>query len=316
MTNILFRFISGLGIAFVVFSACERVDENDPQKELKVLFIGSSFGVNTFAQFPAMATVGGLYITAVCAYQGGMTLKDLRNHIEDSSKITECFCYSSSKQKWCKWGSLTVEELLRDENWDIIILQRSAPGKDGGSDVWSDEMSEDFSFILHYIEEHTGCQPSIMFNSCFSRPVCSFAGGKEEQISQTRAIMNTARIVEEGFKIRIIPSAVAIQTARGTSLAYIKTSNSMQYQIPDMTGLGQHLDTGVGSYVLGCLLFELICEPILGVSVTELNYLPSLSDVKGLVFADQWFTRISERDAQVAIQCALYAKYNPYAYCD
>lgn len=308
-------YLVALGSSLWPLASCSRMEVSESQKKLSVLFVGSSFGVNTFAQFPALATAGGVSITAIGAYQGGMTLKDLRRLIENSSAIMESYKYTSGDLSWINNGPMLFEKLLLTEKWDIIILQRAAPGKDGGSDIWSIDMAEDLSFILRFIEDRVSYQPIIMFNSCFSRPICFFES-REEQVSQTTAIMNTAKLVEEDFRISIIPAAVAIQKARSTDLAYLKTSNSLQYPIPDLTGLEQHLDTGVGSYVLGCLLFEQICKPIVGISITEIDYIPTLKDVKGFVFDDKWFTQISEDDAKIAKQCALYALDNPYVFCD
>ena len=308
-------YLVALGLSLWPLTSCRRMEVSGPLKKLSVLFVGSSFGVNTFAQFPALAAAGGVSITAMGAYQGGMTLKDLRWHIENSSAIMESYKFTSGSLSWFNNGPMLFEQLLRAEKWDIIILQRAAPGKDGGSDIWSEDMAEDPSYILHFIRDRVPYQPIILFNSCFSRPVCCFES-RDEQVSQTTAIMNTARLVEKDFKISIIPAAVAIQKARSTELAYLRTSNSLQYPIPDLTGLEQHLDTGVGSYVLGCLLFEQICKPIVGTSITEIDYIPTLKDVKGFVFDDKWFTQISEDDAKMARQCALYALENPYVFCD
>ena len=65
------------------------------------------------------------------------------------------------------------------------------------------------------------------------------------------------------------------------------------YCIPDLTGVGDHLDIGLGSCVLGCLLFEQICGSRFNMTIKDVSYIPVLGDVHNNagVFPDESFTQ-------------------------
>lgn len=304
------RFIPFILFISILVTSCERESVED-MKTLNVLFIGSSFGVNTVAQFPAMAKNAGVDVLMVSAYQGGLTLSDIKRIIIDDSKFDNIFNFSSRRRKWEAMKSMPISSLLGCCDWDVVILQRAAPGKTGGSDRWTTDMEDDLSFILDYIKLRIRSDASVLFNTCFSRPVNSFSRGREEQLVQTELIVSSSLIIQNRFDVEVIPSAYVIQYARNTDISYFPTTNSSHFSIPDITGDGHHLDTGLGSYILGCLLFEQVCGSIWGISIIDNDYVPSLSDVHGFVFDDKYYTQITREEATIAKTCVISA-YNNY----
>ena len=287
----------------------EEVSEFDPQ--LSVLSIGSSFGVNTFISFPSLVSAAGVSFLGGNLFLGSCTLSDIRRICENKGNFHSGALYSSRSHKW-ETSTSSIIEMLRLAKWDIIILQRAAPGQKGGSDEWTESMSNDLAYILSFINDNTDYNPEILFNSSFSLPVGKMKS-RSAQTESVKAIMDTALEMKSEFGINIIPSAIAIHNARCSELAYVPTRNSNGYSIPDMTGSGDHLDIGVGSYVLGCLLFEQICGERFGLSIRDLDYLPTLRDVHNNAggFPDQDFTPINRDLSLVAKEAAISALCHP-----
>lgn len=281
-------------------------------KKLRVLFIGSSFGVNTFIQFPALASSVGIDIYGLNLYTGSCTLEDVADICRKDGSFERGAFYSSEIGQWQQANS-RLSSALKTIEWDIIILQRSAPGKKGGCDTWTNEMAKDLDYIIEYIQNTVLGKPKIMFNSTFSRSVGTL-GSREKQEQSVTQIMETAKQVQNTFGIEVIPSAVALQNARITKLAMVPTFNSKNYEIPDLTGEGDHLDIGVGSYVLGCLLFEQICGKRYDLSIMNVPYIPTLKDVQNNAgaFPDNNFTQITTSQAHIAKYAAMSAAQNPW----
>ena len=293
----------------------ERVSslETDSEtKSLKVLLIGSSFGVNTIVQFPALAIAGGIECICGNLYSGGVTLHGIVNIINGNGNFQTGRIYTNETNGWVS-ASKNIATMIGAYDWDIVIIQRAAPNKVGGSDTWTSEMASDMETIIQYIASHATGSPKIMFNSVFGRSVGYFNGSREAEIASAELIMSTAKDMQDQFGLEVIPAAIAIQNARNTSLSYVTTSNTSQYAIPDLTGDGDHLDTGVGSYILGCLLYEQIIGKRFDKSILEMTTLPTIANVTNNgAFADSCFTQITPEQARIARYAAMCAVREPW----
>lgn len=283
--------------------------EEETTKELKVLFIGSSFGVNTFIQFPALVASSGIKITGLNLYKGSCTLKDILEICQANGDFENSAVYDDYTRKWlptCR----NIKEVLSTRIWDIVVVQRAAPGKNGGCDQWNEQMAEELRCIISYIKQNTIKEPKLFFNAGFSRSVGAL-GNREKQLESVDKIISTSRQVYDDFGIKIIPSATAIQNARLTSLANVATYNSNHYSIPDMTGEGDHLDTGLGSYVLGCLMFQQICGEMYKMSINDIDYIPTVLDVQNNAggFVDKCFTQVTNEQSKI-VKVVVYSTIN------
>ena len=290
----------------------KSIDNVLNNKVLRVLSIGSSFGVNVFIQFPSLASSVGIDITGTNLYKGSCSLHEMANLCRNDAEFDGSATYTHKTKSW-EPSSKLVSEVLRSQNWDVIILQRPAPGQVGGSDQWTEDMAKDLNYILGYIESHALGHPKVMFCSSFSRSIC-LLGSREKQLESVELIMETSKKISESFGLEIIPAAIAIHNARITNLSQVATYNSFGYDIPDLTGEGNHLDTGVGSYILGCLLFEQICGKRYDLSVLNVPYIPTIEDVRGNAggFNDNNFTQITPDQAHIAKYAAISAMQSPW----
>lgn len=281
-------------------------------KSLKLLLIGSSFGVNTICNFPSLCDAAGIHITCCNMYKGSCTLEDVKTNIDTDNNIFTTRVWSSDNKSWTSSTYKNVSDVMPMDDWDVVILQRAAPGKEGGSDYWTDDMADQYEFILDYIRTHATNTPKIYFNSVFGRPLAKNGNNRQTQRDQALLIMSTAMEMQDQFGVEVLPISIALQNARETELSLLATSNSKGYVVPDLTGNEDHLDIGIGSYLLGCCVFEKICGDFFNMSILEVNHIPTWAEIQNNAagWGIQYFTSPTERTAKIARYCAMCSVRN------
>ena len=261
------------------------------EKSLKVLLVGSSYGVNTISMFPVLAKKAGVNITCGSLYYGSCAIglvrvRPLAHHPSKFALNQDYGWYKKyTDGKWSEEygedGKRTYLYALQDENWDVIIMQRGA--EELRVNVpWSDMQTSCLQQMIEYTRTHCDYEPEILFADGLANPVGwgSVPQTRESQIAQTEHIISTAQEMKSKFGINVIPVGVALQNARLTLLSqYGYHGGSTEYP-GDMACDSQHLDAGIGYYVTGATLFEYILNPRFGLSIMNLDYLPVVNDVK------------------------------------
>lgn len=113
--------------------------------------------------------------------------------------------------------------------------------------------------------------------------------------------------MQQDTGLDFIPNNIAVQNARNTFLRMYGTSPDK-----DLSRDGLHLDSGIGNYVTGCTMFEKLLGERFGLSISNLSYIPTLDDIKGLLGSKKTFTPISEEMAKVAKEAAILAVKTPF----
>ena len=87
---------------------------------------------------------------------------------------------------------------------------------------------------------------------------------------------------------------------------------SVAETIPDMAEDSMHLDTGVGSYVCGALLYEYLIGGRYGKSILTNGYVPTLADVAsmGFPFPQSAYTQPMPEDIIISKYAAMMACKN------
>ena len=125
----------------------ENISVSDYKATLKILFIGSSFGVDTINEVGNICASFGKDVILGNAYIGAATLQTFVNRYDSESgvtyykwkyKATKWQIYNGNTGKWLDTDSNITDEgekpndsvslqwLLADEAWDFIILQNGA----------------------------------------------------------------------------------------------------------------------------------------------------------------------------------------------
>jgi hypothetical protein len=303
-------------------------------KSLKVLFVGSSFGVNTISMFPVLATKAGVDIVCGSLYYGSasiglVTSRPLAHQPSKWALNTDYGWYKKFmdgawKNGTGEEGRRTYKYALQDEKWDIIIIQRGAEELKLSSAYtlsWTDEQTSCLQQMVEYTRSHCDYEPVVMFADGLANPVGHAerfgTQTRETQIQQTQKIIETAQVMKSKFGIDVIPVGVALQNARNTVLSQYGYHDGLTSYPADMVSDTQHLDAGIGYYVTGATLFEFIIKPRFGISVMNLDYLPVINDVRncwvqagGISDADM-FNGISAENINIAKYAVLDAIATP-----
>lgn len=282
-------------------------EDDSPESELtgrklalKVLLIGSSHGMNTIAQFPWIAYKSGFDITVGNVYKGSLTLQQIAESIQADTAIGGW--YKKFKDGyWSVENSTKLDSVVKDEEWDFIILQRSA----SDDETWTDSQSQAMDIIIEKIKSSCNNVPTILFNSGLADPIQS------TMIQASTNIINTALEMKKEYQIEVIPTATAVQNARNTKLASLGN-----YEWNYLCYDSQHLDYGIGCYVASATVFEFImrkfgysvlCAKGYGTADELRTFVGSVIDTGGDVDSNNAYTEPTEETMKIAKYCAIAA---------
>ena len=93
---------------------------------IKILFIGSSHGRNTIGQFPILAYHSGVDVVCANAYAGGLPIEEVADLCISGGTFRELYKKFYDGAWHENIPNMTILNMLQDEEWDIISIQRSA----------------------------------------------------------------------------------------------------------------------------------------------------------------------------------------------
>lgn len=271
-------------ITFIVVSLLSQ-----SQNTIKILLIGSSHGRVTIGQFPILASKSGVDIVCGNAYAGGLKLKSLAEYCITGELFPELYS-KFYDETWHDNNpcNMTILEMLQDEEWDIICIQRAA----AEDRYWNDEQAHSLETILEFIKDNCRYNPQIVFNSGFADSYSII--DREKQQQETEEIWSSAQNVKKNYGIEIIPMAPIIQLLRNNDeLAVLGT-----YEKHMMSFDSQHLDLGIGMYASGCICYDFFLKKRFGKSCIDNLYLPTVKDIS-YGYRESAFTPIDEKHAKM-----------------
>lgn len=253
------------------------------KKQFKVLLIGSSYGQNTICSLPQIALDAGIDIVVGNLYTGSISLANQLTMAENDTSWTEYWHMS-------RYGNLmkgdgageyssrgikpTVREVLKDEDWDVVVLMRSASSSNAGG--WTDEDSENLQGLIDFIEENCPSHPRVLWNSGFAYPLGQSATpNRAAQQERSAQMITDAETIKATIGIDYIPVATALQLCRNDEVV-----NSSEAAVPDLTDGNIHLNNGIGMYITACCLFEYFFKPLFGMSIRTQTKVPVYNNLK------------------------------------
>lgn len=260
-----------------------------PNEPIKILFIGSSWMRDTwwycnkvFQESEIPHTLGAFYYAGAGFHHW--------THIFNNNIETEFF-YSQNGSEWQKTNK-TLEDGIKLESWDIIVLQQSAHY----SFHWESYQPHLNNFVK--IVSSLSSNNSVCFAinhtwtpAFFSSYISSFGFSDQSSMHGASVYAVKQAMKESGIDI-IIPCGVAVDELRKSSLQNEK----------DLTDDGLHLDIGIGRYLTACTVFETLIKPIYGVSIY------------GNGFRINDGTPVVDENAEIIQNCAIEAISHPFEY--
>lgn len=247
--------------------------------KIKLLLIGSSHGMNTIAQLPWMAYKSGFDIEVGNVYIGSLSLQRLVGYIQRNENISFKLFKNGA---WTTINNMKFADVAAYTNWDFISLQRSASddeiwlstqneadteqnamtdinyGISGSTPVYMSH-TDALQFILNRITEAATNRPNIIFNS-------GFADASDQPTSSaTPNIISSVKKMKDEFGIEFYSTAIAIRNARNT---YLRNLGDNGYH--NLCYDSQHLDYGIGCWVVSAALLEFVLRK-LGWDIETIN---------------------------------------------
>lgn len=218
----------------------------DFYRSLKLLFIGSSFGVDTINYVGDIAhsynfkiVIGNLYVSA-------SGIKDYITFYESDRKISY-YKWGLNATVW-ENGTSTVREALSDEAWDFVVIQNGAYQSADESTYWDQDEKGNITknYVSLFADIIDRCclfsHPVICFNMTWAYSVyhtlSSSQGSKDKWLSfginqkqrqlgmYTELCRLAQKVLQHCPKVKfVIPSGTAVQNARGT---FLRTDTTIQ----------------------------------------------------------------------------------------
>jgi hypothetical protein len=271
------------------------VDRED--RNLRVLAITSSFGLNTTQFFREIAIAEGMEDATIArAYASGCTLQKHVTNMNDGIGI-----YDYSKNSTGKWSTryeTSLEYALDDEYWDIIYIQQSAAQSPILSSYTDANGNDYIDLLMAYVAPRIS-NPNVTYvwNMTWAYQGDStqkvFAETfKGDQMAMYNACVNCVKekVVGRTDFCAIIPSGTAIQNARSSYFGDTLTKDTY------------HLNN-LGRVIAGYTMYATLT----GKPLTEINLGPVNSgDVPTMLYLD-------DTDRQVIIEAVNNAIANPWS---
>lgn len=218
----------------------------DFYQSLKILFIGSSFGVDTINYVGDIAHSYNFNIVIGNLYVGASGIKDYITFYESDRKISY-YKWGLNATVW-ENGTSTVKEALSDEAWDFVIIQNGAYQSADESTYWDQDEKGNITknYVSLFADIIDRCclfsNPVICFNMTWAYSVyhtlSSSQGSKDKWLSfginqkqrqlgmYTELCRLAQKVLQHCPKIKfVIPSGTAVQNARGT---FLRTDTTIQ----------------------------------------------------------------------------------------
>lgn len=224
---------------------------------LKILFIGSSFGVDTINYVGDIAHSYNFNVVIGNLYVGASGIKDYITFYESDRKISY-YKWGLNATVW-ENGTSTVKEALSDEAWDFVVIQNGAYQSADESTYWDQDEKGNITknYVSLFADIIDRCclfsHPVICFNMTWAYSVyhtlSSSQGSKDKWLSfginqkqrqlgmYTELCRLAQKVLQHCPKVKfVIPSGTAVQNARGTSLRTDTTIQGVVSQSNPETG--------------------------------------------------------------------------------
>ena len=224
---------------------------------LKILFIGSSFGVDTINYVGDIAHSYNFNIVIGNLYVGASGIKDYITFYKSDRKISY-YKWNLNAIAW-ENGTSTVKEALSDEAWDFVVIQNGAYQSADESTYWDQDEKGNITknYVNLFADIIDRCclfsHPVICFNMTWAYSVyhtlSSSQGSKDKWLSfginqkqrqlgmYTELCRLAQKVLQHCPEVKfVIPSGTAVQNARGTSLRTDTTIQGVVSQSNPETG--------------------------------------------------------------------------------
>ena len=301
---------------------------NIASQNIKILFLGNSYTHDCAEYFPFIFNeiAPECQITCGIAFHGGATLNQYMDWFDDGTAALDYAKYKTTDTSWdivAAVGSthtednVTVKYVLRDEPWDIVVIQQASSSQGN----WS--TFSNINLIIDKYAEYIRTQHNKSCRIGYLMPQLRFRPNTEPNYLVTYEDQQECiqKILETTPVDFIIPCGTAIENARGnTTLNAIGNGagGNTGHLVCDNNGhLQQGLAELIPAYVVVLKVFDLLGKPygIMGDPIRPTQDVVDAWDVPGKYDsypASDTSQGVSDANCLLAQRCAIAAIKNPY----
>ena len=267
-------------------------------EELNILFIGSSYSVDTITALHDICASVGLHVNTGNFYKSGAKISEYLEMIESGEDTVRTYYFNCDGGARDRDGeSKSVTACVRNQgtltkNWDIIIIDDDK----GRSPQYTAEKNEDLAKFVEWLKMNaTNPRVVLALNSTWV-----FKANMDKQEDSFRLVMKNMHYT--GIDV-VVPSGAAICNLRETAL----NDGSDMYR-DDL-----HLDLGVGRFTAACAAYYALVYPVFGVPLDQCDCTGHW-DGQGNVNIEGYPATILVTDANRAtcMECAKKANANRF----
>ena len=255
---------------------------NQTSEELKILFVGNSFAVDTMEHTAHIAhSLGVPKVKFGTLYVGGCSIEMHARHVaEDAAAYTY---YVNEGSGWETFSEVKISDAVRSDNWDWIAIQH---GTRGTSRYTSCECYEKLASLVDALKDLAPSHTKIAFNLTWlgeptypHHEIISYGGNMA--LMRENLVKVTKEMVLGNPSIDlIVPTGTAIENARTSRLG-------------PLTRDGFHLSKDQGRFIAGLTFIS---------TVTGI-------DAKGITWAPDGVDAYAMR---VAVESVKNAQISPF----
>lgn len=257
-----------------------------PQKKknisdgVRIMGFGSSFFMNTWWYLPYLLQEAGINAELSFFYTGGASFDQWIDRYENNTSID---CWTSTNGSDFVKTSKKFRDCI-EEKWDIIGFQQGVYQ----SRDWTS--FQNWSKLLSYIRRSCSYDTFIGFNCLWPpaiqgdlSPYPSTAEG--QKFWQLEANENFKKFLAlSGLNCGAVPNGATIWALRKNALT--------KDEVEDLAYGGLHINNGLPMYATAATWFETIVSPMFGITIDNIDWMPTEETPKCLVSPN--YTPISE----------------------
>ncbi len=253
--------------------ACRNLAE-EPVEDgvLRILAIGNSFTDDGVDYLPAiLEDLGIKNVELVSMYIGGCTVERHVKEYEAESPSYIMYVSKAGVNNWTRTDNVTLQDALNYAKYDIVVTQQASPwsGVWNSFQPWLDKL---FGYVrLTQPDALLGWQMTWAYSAEYMADGRFIYGTEPHDMFKAICSTTDSLLSETDWITYLIPSAVAIDNARGTELSSAPL---------EMTRDGFHIDLGAGRYILAMTWYQTLIYPYTGISVAKNGFSTGNGNVK------------------------------------
>ena len=262
------------------------IPRKDLSESVKIVLFGSSWFSQTWWYLNKITKSAGINADFICFYDSGAPFS---RWIDFYNNDTDCKCWTSQNGSDWTETKMTLKDALQREN-DIIGFQQGASSSVNW-DNW-----ECYKDLVGIVKKCCSPQTTIAFNATWTPPIhsSSYLYGYGNSIEGQYKWQADN---DKNIKKFIALSGIYNVAPNGAVIWKMRRDGTINTDDTDLSNDNIHLYHGLPTYATAATFYETFIAPIYGVSIDDVDYLPTESEQRPVISNGTWMPiSVAQRD--------------------